>query len=213
VGARAFVVITVLTGVLFPLVMTGIAQVAFHDEANGSLIERGGQVVGSELVGQTFDRDMYFHPRPSAAGAAASGSMVEEVGPDGKPTGTTEPADADDLSLTASGASNLGPNNDVLIDTVAERVAAYRALNGLDADTLVPVDAVTASASGLDPHISVANARLQSHRVAAARSMALDDVLDLVARHTSGKALNLFGEPGVNVLMLNVALDDLQAGR
>jgi K+-transporting ATPase ATPase C chain len=205
-GVRALVVLTVFTGLVFPLVMTSAAQL-FRDKANGSLIERDGRVVGSELIGQGFTGDEYFHTRPSAAGAAASGSMVDVVGDDGKPTGAREPADPDDLSLLASGASNLGPNNSDLLAAVAERVAVYRERNGLDAATPVPVDAVTSSASGLDPHISEANARLQAPRVAAARNVAPAEVLRLVAEHTSSRVLGVLGEKGVNVLTLNLALD------
>jgi K+-transporting ATPase ATPase C chain len=212
-GVRALVVLTVLTGLVFPLVMTGVAQLTFRDEANGSLIERDGRVVGSELVGQAFGGDQYFQPRSSAAGAAASGSRVDVVGDDGEPTGESEPANPDDLSLTASGASNLGPTNEDLLAAVSERVAAYGERNDLDAGTPVPVDAVTSSGSGLDPHISVANARLQAPRVAAARGMALGDVLRLVAEHTTGRVLGVLGEKGVNVLTLNLALDDYQARR
>jgi K+-transporting ATPase ATPase C chain len=211
VGIRALLVVTVLTGLLFPLVMTGIAQVTFHDKANGSLVTRDGHVVGSNLIGQSFSGKQYFHSRPSAAAAGASGSMIDEVGPDGQPTGKSSPADPKDLSLTPSGASNLGPSNDDLISAVADRVAAYRTENGLDPTTPVPVDAVTTSASGLDPQISVANARLQAPRVAEERGLALDDVLALVAAHTTGATLGILGDKGVNVLALNLALDDRQA--
>jgi K+-transporting ATPase ATPase C chain len=194
---RALLVLTVVTGVLYPLVVTGLAQVVFNHEANGSLVERDGDVVGSSLLGQQFSGDEYFQSRPSAAGAAASGSFVDG-----------EPADPDDQTRVAAGASNLGPTNPALLDTVAERVAAYRELNGLDADQPVPVDAVTASGSGLDPSISVANARLQAPRVAEARGMNVDEVMRLVDDHTSGRSLGFLGEPGVNVLELNLALDD-----
>jgi potassium-transporting ATPase KdpC subunit len=213
VGIRAFLVITVFTGLLFPLVMTGVAQVAFHDKANGSLVERDGHVVGSTLIGQSFTGNQYFHPRPSAAAAGASGSMIDDADADGQPTGESSPADPKDLSLTPSGASNLGPINDVLLSTVADRVAAYRSDNGLDSTAPVPVDAVTTSASGLDPHISVANARLQAPRVAAVRGLALAVVLALVAEHTTGSVLGVLGDKGVNVLALNLALDDHQAQR
>jgi K+-transporting ATPase ATPase C chain len=128
------------------------------------------------------------------------------------PGAPPEPADPTDLSLVASGASNMGPGNHDLIATVAERAQDYRTRNGLDADAPVPVDAVTASGSGLDPHISVANARLQAPRVAAARGIPLDEVLQLVAENTTGRALGIFGEQGVNVLTLNLALDGWDAG-
>ena len=191
-GLRALLVLTLLCGLAYPLAVTGIAQLAFHDKADGSLVRRDGEVVGSSLIGQTFTGDEYFQGRPSAAGAAAAGA---------------EGADPDDLSQVASGASNLGPTNPELLDTVAERVDAYRELNGLDAGTPVPVDAVTASGSGLDPQISVANARLQAPRVAEARGMDVDDVLALVDKHTATRSLGFLGEDGVNVLALNLDLD------
>jgi K+-transporting ATPase ATPase C chain len=191
-GVRALLVLTLLCGVAFPLAVTAIAQVAFHDKADGSLVHRDGAVVGSSLIGQTFTGNEYFHGRPSAAGAAAAGA---------------EGADPDDLTQVASGASNLGPTNPELADTVAERVDAYRAENDLARDVKVPVDAVTASGSGLDPQISVANARLQAPRVAEARGMGTDDVLTLVDKHTSHRSLGFLGEDGVNVLALNLDLD------
>jgi len=191
-GLRALLVLTLLCGLAYPLAVTGIAQLAFHDKADGSLVRRDGEVVGSSLIGQTFTGDEYFQGRPSAAGAAAAGA---------------EGADPDDLTQVASGASNLGPTNPELLDTVAERVDAYRELNGLDAGTPVPVDAVTASGSGLDPQISVANARLQAPRVAEARGMDVDDVLALVDKHTATRSLGFLGEDGVNVLALNLDLD------
>jgi K+-transporting ATPase ATPase C chain len=191
-GLRALLVLTLLCGLAYPLAVTGIAQLAFHDKADGSLVRRDGEVVGSSLIGQTFTGDEYFQGRPSAAGAAAAGA---------------EGADPDDLTQVASGASNLGPTNPELLDTVAERVDAYRELNGLDARTPVPVDAVTASGSGLDPQISVANARLQARRVAEARGMDVDDVLALVDKHTAARSLGFLGEDGVNVLALNLDLD------
>ena len=177
----AFLALTVLTGVVYPLVVTGIAQVAFPGRADGSLLERDDVVVGSRLIGQNFTEDRYFHPRPSAAGDGYDGA--------------------------ASSASNLGPTNPDLLDAVEERVAAYRELNGLGADEKVPVDAVTSSGSGLDPHISVANARLQAQRVADARGLSVDEVLVLVDEHEDGRPLGFLGEPGVNVLELNLALD------
>jgi K+-transporting ATPase ATPase C chain len=205
---RALLVLTILCGLAYPLAVTGVAQVVFGDEADGSLVERDGRVVGSSLIGQAFTGDEYFHSRPSAAGAAASGSFVDVLDQSGEPTGATEPADPDDLRLAASGASNFGPTNEELLTLVADRVTEYRKVNGLDADTRVPVDAVTASGSGLDPHISLANARLQVSRVAEARGMSVDDVLALVDDHTSGRSLGFLGEQGVNVLELNLALDE-----
>ena len=182
-AALALTVFTILVGVVYPLVTTGVAQVAFGDQADGSLVERDGQVVGSSLIGQTFTSPEYFQPRPSAAGAGYDGS--------------------------ASSGSNLGPLNPDLLATVDERVAAYRTSNGLSDDVEVPVDAVTASASGLDPHISVANARLQARRVAEVRGLDVAAVLDVVDANTDGRRFGVLGEPGVNVLLVNLALDDL----
>jgi len=206
---RAVIVLTVLVGVAYPLVVTGVSQVVFGDKADGSLIERDGDVVGSELLGQTFVSDEYFHGRPSSAGGGASGSEIDVLDDAGNPTGETVLASADDLSTGASGASNLGPTNEDLLATIQERIDAYRDDNGLTSDTLVPVDAVTGSASGVDPHISVGNARLQTERVADARGLGVDQVNDLVDDHTSGRSLEFLGEEGVNVLELNLALDEV----
>jgi len=184
---KIFVLFTLLVGIAYPLAMTGVAQVLFGHDANGSLVkDAAGNVVGSSLLGQTFTSEQYFHPRPSAAG--------------------------DGYDPTKSGASNLGPTNQKLLDDVADRAAAYREVNGLTADTLVPVDAVTSSGSGLDPHISIANADLQAPRVAAARNMTVDAVRWLISDHTDGRSLGFLGEPGVNVLELNLALDRAGAG-
>jgi K+-transporting ATPase ATPase C chain len=176
-----FLVLTVLTGVLYPLAVTGVAQVAFPGRADGSLIEREGEVVGSRLIGQLFEDERYFHPRPSAAGDGYDGA--------------------------SSSASNLGPTNEDLLSAVAERVAAYRELNGLGPAAEVPVDAVTSSGSGLDPHISPENARLQAPRVAQVRDIPLSEVMALVDDRTDGQSLGFLGETGVNVLELNMALD------
>jgi K+-transporting ATPase ATPase C chain len=200
---------TLVCGLAYPLFVTGVAQVAFPGAADGSLVEQDGEVVGSSLISQSFTGDEWFQSRPSAAGAAASGSFVEVLDEAGEPTGEVEHADPDDLANDSSGGSNLGPTNEELLATIEERAVAYRELNGLDADAEVPVDAVTASASGLDPHISVANARLQAARVAEVRGLEEDEVLELVDEHTDGRSLGFLGEPGVNVLELNLAVDDL----
>ena len=182
---RAAVVATLLLAVLccglYPLIVWGIAQAAFPDKANGSLLKAGGKVAGSSLIGQGFKGPGYFHPRPSAAGQGYDASN--------------------------SGGTNLGPTSRRLIEDVRSRVTFYRAENGLRPDTLVPADAVTSSASGLDPHISIGNASHQVARIAAARGMAKEDVLKKVRAHTEGRALGIFGEPRVNVLMLNLDLD------
>ena len=210
---RAVLVFTVLLGLGYPLAVTLASQVAFGDEADGSLVRNAdGEVVGSELLGQTFTSPDYFHGRPSAAGGGASGSEIDVLDDAGEPTGETTLASADDLSTAASGASNLGPTNEEFLATVQERVDAYREQNDLDADTRVPVDAVTASGSGVDPQISLANARLQAPRVADERGLATDDVLALVDDHTTGRTLGFLGEEGVDVLQLNLALDAAAAG-
>jgi K+-transporting ATPase ATPase C chain len=176
-----FIALTLLTGIAYPLAVTGVAQVAFPGRADGSLIERGGRVVGSRLIGQAFTEPRYFHPRPSAAGEGYDGM--------------------------ASSASNLGPANPELSDEVRARSAAYRRENDLRPGQRVPIDAVTTSGSGLDPDISVANARLQAARVARARSLDLNVVQALIEEHADGRSLGFLGEPGVNVLELNLALD------
>ena len=179
------IVFTLICGVAYPLLSTVIGQIAFGNKADGSLIKRDGVVVGSKLIGQSFTAPQYFPPRPSAAGAGYDGS--------------------------ASSGSNLGPMSPDLLSAVKDRVAAYREENGLAADALVPVDAVTASGSGLDPHISVANARLQTARVAKARGLDPAVVAKLVVKYTDGRQLWVLGEPGVNVVELNLALDNLAA--
>lgn len=177
------VVLTVLLGLIYPIVMTGIAQLLFPYQANGSLVKDGsGKVIGSALIGQNFADPKYFHPRPSAAGQNG-------------------------YDATASGGSNLGPTNQKLIDAVKDRATTYREENGLAADAQVPADAVTASASGLDPDISPANAHIQVARVAKARGLSDAQVKALVDEHTQGRTLWIFGEPRVNVLELNLALD------
>jgi potassium-transporting ATPase KdpC subunit len=206
---RALLVFTVLLGLAYPLAITGISQLAFDDKADGSLVTNAdGEVVGSKLLGQTFTGEEYFHGRPSAAGGGASGSEIDVLDAEGNPTGETVLASARDLSTAASGPSNLGPTNEELLDAVQERIDGYRQENGLEGDTPVPVDAVTASGSGVDPSISISNARLQAARVSDARGMDVDDVLALVDDHTSSRSLGFLGEKGVNVLELNMALDE-----
>lgn len=179
---RMVLVMTVLTGLAYPLLVTGVAQALLGFRADGSLLYRDGELVGSSLQGQVFTSDRYFHTRPSAAGEG--------------------------YDAGATGGSNLGPTNPALLDAVGQRVAGYRETNGLAPDALVPVDAVTASGSGLDPHISPANAALQVRRVAAARGLDERAVRALVAAHTDGRALGVLGADTVNVVELNLALDE-----
>jgi K+-transporting ATPase ATPase C chain len=192
----SMVVFTLLFGVVFPMVITGIGQVAFHDKAQGSIVERNGKDVGSSLIGQAFTNAkgtplrQYFQSRPSAA-VGASGNTAAGYDP------------------TLSSGSNLGPTNPDFLELVGHRVKAYRKLNGLSARATVPVDAVTASASGLDPDISVTNARLQARRVAEARGVPVATVRQLVDDHTQGRTLGVLGEKTVDVLGLNLALDRL----
>jgi potassium-transporting ATPase KdpC subunit len=167
---------TLLLGLAYPLAITGVAQAAFPQQADGSLILRDGRVIGSALVGQAFTSAGYLQGRPSAVGYDATGS----------------------------GASNLGPLNADLIAETADRAAAWRADNG---DTEVPGDAVTASASGLDPHISPANALAQAGRIAAARGVEVEQVRDVIVQHVEGRTFGILGQPRVNVLQTNLALD------
>jgi len=196
----SMVVFTLLLGVGYSLVVTGVAQLGFKDKANGSMVQRKGKEVGSSLIGQAFvDKNgdpirKYFQSRPSAA-----------VGADGKTKAGYDP--------TLSSGSNLGPTNPELLKEVAKRVDAYRKLNGLGRAVRVPVDAVTTSASGLDPDISVANARLQAGRVARERGVAVARIRTLIDAHTSGRTLGVLGEKTVNVLELNLALDQLSTSQ
>jgi potassium-transporting ATPase KdpC subunit len=189
-GITALVIATAVLGFGYPLVVTGVAQVLFPAQANGSLIYSQGKLVGSALLGQSFTDakgnplPRYFQPRPSAAGAGYDGA--------------------------SSGASNLGPSNPVLINEVAQRMRAYRAFNHLAPDAPVPVDAVTASGSGLDPDISIQNALDQAPRVAAARHLPAARVLALLHQHTTPAQWGFLSEPVVNVLQLNLALDGLR---
>ena len=178
-----FVLAVVCCG-LYPLIVFGISQALFHDKANGSLIiDPNGTVRGSRLLGQEFADAKYFHPRPSAAGNG--------------------------YDATSSGGSNLGPTSRKLNDAIKERLVVYRAENGLSESAPVPADAVTASGSGLDPHISLQNAELQIPRVVKARGVTEEKVRELIRQNTNGRDFGVFGEPGVNVLQLNRALDQL----
>jgi potassium-transporting ATPase KdpC subunit len=186
---RAAVMATVVMAVvccgLYPLVVFGIGQALFRDKANGSLIvDSKGTTRGSRLLGQQFTGEKYFHSRPSAAGNGYDG--------------------------LSSGGSNLGPTSQKLHDQIAQNVSDYRTQNGLATNAPVPADAVTASGSGLDPHISPENAELQAARVAKARGLELVKVRDLIARYTERPDFGVLGEPGVNVLELNLALDGLK---
>ena len=179
---------TLVCGLAYPLLLTGVAQLLFPYQAQGSLIERDGEAVGSELIGQRFTEPRYFHPRPSV---------------------TLDNAGENDLPYNAANSrgSNYGPTNEALIEQVRQRAADYRAENDLPSDAPVPVDAVTASSSGLDPHITPANAELQVARVAEERGVSEAEVRQLVEENTEGRLLGFIGEPGVNVLELNLALD------
>jgi K+-transporting ATPase ATPase C chain len=186
-GLTMTLAMIVLVGLAYPLAMTGIAQGLMSHKADGSFVTQNGKVVGSSLIGQNFllkdgaPDPRYFQPRPSAAGTG--------------------------YDALNSGGSNLGPSSKQLIADVAQRVSAYRKLNGVPATASVPVDAVTASASGLDPDISIANATLQAHRVASARKLSISRVLAIVGSHTDNRSFGILGEKTVNVLDLNLALD------
>lgn len=182
-GIRMLAALTVLLGLAYPLAMTGFAQAALPGRADGALVERDGDIVGSELIGQSFAGDpAYFQSRPSAAG--------------------------DGYDALASSASNLSPENPDFVAAVAHRIADVAAFDGVDEADVAP-DAVLASGSGLDPHISPEYAEQQVARVAAERGLEADVVRDLVDVHTDGRTLGFLGEPRVNVLLLNLALDDL----
>jgi K+-transporting ATPase ATPase C chain len=190
------VALTLITGLLYPLAMTGIAQVIFPNQARGSMIERDGTVVGSALIGQLFADDKYFHGRPSATNM-----------PD--PNDPTKNVDAP-YNAANSGGSNLGPTSKMLADRLQGDVEKLKAENP---EMPVPVDLVTTSGSGLDPHISPVAALFQVPRVAKARNMPEDQVRQLVTEQTEGRLLGLFGEPRVNVLALNLALDALPGAK
>jgi K+-transporting ATPase ATPase C chain len=177
----ATVCLAVLLCGIYPALVWAVAQGLFHSQANGSLVSVKGQVIGSSLLAQRFAGPGYFHPRPSAAG--------------------------DGYDAVNSGGSNLGPTSQKLIDAVKERIAAYRAENTLAPGVLIPADAVTASGSGLDPHISLKNALLQAERVAKSRGINEAVIQKKIAAYTEGRDLMIFGEPRINVLMLNLDLD------
>jgi potassium-transporting ATPase KdpC subunit len=178
----ATIVFAIILCGIYPLIVYGAGQLFFPNKANGSLIEgKDRRLVGSELLGQTFSGDKYFHPRPSAAGAG--------------------------YDAANSSGTNLGPTSQKLMDSVKAAVEQYRKENNLTPDVLVPADAVTSSGSGLDPHISVKNAALQVPRVAKARGLGEANVRDLVKQNTDGPQFGILGDPGVNVLKLNLALD------
>jgi len=186
---RPAVVSTVIFAVvccgLYPLVVFGISQALFRHKAGGSLIvDKDGTIRGSQLLGQQFTADKYFHSRPSAAGKG--------------------------YDATSSGGSNLGPTSKKLSDSIAQNIADYRSQNGLGTNAAVPADAVTASGSGLDPHISLRNAEIQAPRVAKVRNLPREKVLELVRLNIDAANLGFLGESGVNVLKLNLALDDLK---
>jgi K+-transporting ATPase ATPase C chain len=189
------VALTLITGLAYPLAMTGVAQVIFPRQAQGSLIERDGKVVGSDLIGQVFTSDRYFHGRPSATTA-----------PDPKDSTKTVAAP---YNAANSGGSNLGPSNKALIDRVQGDIDALKKENPT---APVPADLVTTSASGLDPHISPEAALFQVPRIAKARNLPEDRIRQLVEETTEGRYLGLLGEPRVNVLLLNLALDRMSAG-
>jgi K+-transporting ATPase ATPase C chain len=185
---RQLILWTIVTGAIYPIVITLIAQTAFHDQANGSLVTRDGKIIGSALLAQQFQGSNYFWPRPSACSYGTG------------PTG-----------INASSGSNLGPTSGALQTNVANNASAFISGNNLPTNTVVPADMVFASASGLDPHISPEAAQLQIARVAAARGLPKDQVTALVDKFTEAPQWGFLGEPRVNVLLLNVALDELPA--
>ncbi len=182
VAFKMTIVLTVLTGIIYPVVMVGLAHLLFPRQAEGTLIERDGQIIGSALIGQSFSSERYFHGRPSAAGDKG-------------------------YDASASGGSNLGPTNKTLIDSVRQRAKTLRRSEPGAARTGIPVDLVTASGSGLDPEISPAAAELQVPRVAKARGLSEESVRSMIRAHIRPRWARVLGEPGVNVLELNLVLD------
>lgn len=183
-SAAALLGLVILLCGIYPAIIWVFAQTVFPAKANGSMTTNRSSIIGSKLIAQSFTGPAYFHPRPSAAG--------------------------DGYDAATSGGSNLGPTSGKLIETVAARINIYRSDNKLDIKTLIPADAVTASASGLDPHISVQNALLQARRVAQARGVSEDALQKMIALHTEGRDLGILGEKGVNVMQLNLDLDRLK---
>jgi potassium-transporting ATPase KdpC subunit len=182
IGLRMTLMLTILTGLLYPGLVTGICQMIFPNQANGSLIVKNGHVIGSALIGQSFTRREYFQPRPSAAGV-------------------------DGYDPTASGGSNLGPTSQKLADRVKSSIAQFRKDNP-DFTGPIPADLLTASGSGLDPHLSPASISAQAPRVAVARGISIDQIQQLASEFTEGRELGFLGEPRVNVMRLNIALDE-----
>ena len=187
IGLRMTLMLTILTGLLYPGLVTGICQIIFPNQANGSLIVKNGHVIGSALIGQSFTRREYFQPRPSAAGV-------------------------DGYDPTASGGSNLGPTSQKLADRVKSSIAQFRKDNP-DFTGPIPADLVTASGSGLDPQLSPASISAQAPRVAVARGISINQIQQLASEFTEGRELGFLGEPRVNVMRLNIALDERFPGK
>lgn len=178
---KSFILFSVLLGIIYPLIITGIARLAFPNKANGGLVVKNGRIVGSELIGQTFNKPEYFNGRPSAV----------------------------DYNAAESGASNLGPSSKKLISTVEERIAKVKKENDLNPSDQIPADMVLTSASGLDPHISIQNALLQINRISKTRSITKEQLRSLITKNMDDDFIGIWGSEGVNVLRLNLALDNL----
>jgi potassium-transporting ATPase KdpC subunit len=179
-----YIIFIIILGLLYPLVVTGISRIIFPAKSQGSLIYAGQNIVGSELIGQNFIGDKYFHPRPSAAGK-------------------------DGYDAMSSSGSNLAPTNEDFISTVSERLVDFKKENNLPDNTIIPADIVTASGSGLDPNISIESAMLQVERISKARGIPVNEIQDLIAKNRENRILGFLGEPKVNVLKLNLLLDNL----